>query len=130
MTILQRVIFGILYTFGFLVIVFLSIGAGEGTYIFVPALITWPLIIICLALLSWPGRTSIRVLFVLLMLLHYAVSIALAFYVEIAWDDLFSTKSYINYYPFAFAIYILWYGLGQVVIWTAFVRRSTGSQLR
>ena len=125
MSVLFRVTFAIVYTVGFAMVVLFSVGAGEGTTIFMSAFLSWQLILVCVGLLSWLHVKDTRTLFIGLMLLHYILSIALA----VATDSsgLSDTRRYIQRYPSEFIAYFLWYALGQFFIWAAFRRQSRSS---
>jgi hypothetical protein len=113
--------FAVVYTFGHLIGLLFLAGAGEGTFILAGTLLTWPLLFVCLVLLSRFERKDVPATFVLLMLIHYGVSILLGVLIEFSWDWYY-TKRYVEYNPGVLTCVFLWYLTGQLVLWLAYSR--------
>jgi hypothetical protein len=121
------VAFGLVYTIGYLVLVFFTVGAGEGTFIFVPALLTWPLVLISLVLISWADRQRVRSLFVILMFLHYVVSFIWAFLIEMS-DQFGHSWKYLSRETGLFSLCAVWYIAGQLILWILFGKQVAKAQ--
>lgn len=116
----QIILFGLIYT---LVYFFLAIGCaagGHGTLIFFAPLFTWILLFPALFLLTRLNRGFINyILFVVLMLMHYA-------HIVFFLSPLFSldidkgTMKIWEHRPEAILITAAWYLAGQIIIWIFF----------
>lgn len=121
MNIFRRVIFAFIYT---VVYAFLSVdlvGAGHGTIFFLIPLLTWPFPLIALFLVSTTVKRRARLYFVALMSAHSLATILLAGGYLLSGDNGRLTLTFtVNPYYCLFTI--LWYLVGQLLIWGELVR--------
>ena len=122
-----RIVFAFVYTAGFLLAALFTAGAGEGTFILVVGVFTWPLVLVSIFLISWADRLEVRSWFVILMFVHYAVSFLWGSSVEYS-DQFYSSSKYIRQNPGFFAICVLWYIAGQVIIWLIFGKQVANAE--
>ena len=122
-------VFAVVYTFGFLLVVLITVGAGEGTMIFAVQVLTWPLVLICIALMAWLDQERARFAFVALLLVHYGASGILFWLIE-SENNFRGTSEYISLNPKVIALSTAWCLAGQAVLWMAFFWRSRSTDLK
>ena len=120
MSIYNRLFFACVYT---LVYAFLSldlVGAGHGTIFFLIPLLTWPLPIVAIFLVSAAMKRLSNVIFWVLMAAHSVITFLLVAGYIFSGDNgrLALTFSVSPYYCL---FTILWYLAGQITIWRVFM---------
>ena len=123
------ILFGLIYTLVYFFLAIQSAGGGHGTFIFFAPLFTWILLFPALFLLTRLNRGFInKVLFVVLMLIHY---VHIIFFLS----PLFSldidkgTIKVWEQYPGAILITAAWYLIGQLMIWIFFYKAVRKQEL-
>lgn len=109
--------FGVIYTVVYLFIVLLTIGGGEGTFLFATALITWPLIWICLAAQLLADRSAGGRMAIASIAVHYLVTLAAALYLELTWDWFYLKRYFVQNSGFCLFGLACYLG-GQVILWS------------
>ena len=122
MSIWLRLLFLLVFTVGCCGIAVGSIGGGHGTLVFVPALLLSPLILASFVLLSWFLFKPIRIAFVVLMAIYYFLTISTTYLVQ-SGDEMGVPRRMFEWNPIVFSLCVLWYLVGHLIIWTAFVKQ-------
>ena len=114
------ILFGVIYTVIYLYLAIDLAGAGHGTLVFLTPLITWIFIFVALYLLTRLENSIVRVFFVVLMLMHYAITLFFlrGYSLDIDTGLLKMWERHPNFILFTIA----WYLLGQIMIWVAFLK--------
>ena len=111
--ILFSIIFGFIYTAGYLLLAVLSTGGGHGNFYILLPLIPWLLLFAALFQLGKLNDLVKRIAFVLIMAIHYGIIIMLLAGYDFA-DDKGWNKHYFPYLP------VVWYLGGQIIMWRMF----------
>ncbi len=116
MKLVGYLLFGIVYTFIYVVLAGAATGGGHGNFIVLIPMIPWIFNFVALILLTKLKSEIVRICFVVLMLMYYGFN-ALILYP--ASQDIEMVT-----YPHAESIFIpaAWFLLGQVGIWVLFFR--------
>jgi hypothetical protein len=116
---LLRIVFVLIYTFGQLFNCVSMLGGGHGTILFLMPLLSWFLILACVLMLSWSRFQNCRIAFVMTLLFHYGVTLALIYITESPYSFEYTLRT-LRVAPIGFAISVIWYLAGQVILWYAF----------
>ena len=103
--------FGFIYTVGYFFLAVLSTGGGHGNFYILLPLIPWLLMFVAIFLFGKLSELLNRIIFVLVMIMHYGIIALLLFSYDFA-DDKGWTK---NHFPYPA---VIWYLAGQLIIWT------------
>ena len=120
MRLLTSIIFGIVYTVGYIYLALIVTGGGHGNFTALLLIPTWIFNFIALFLLTKLKTQMMKVFFIVLMSVYYLVNflILLGRYTDKETNTHFSSV----------AIPIIWYISGQLIIWAVFIRESVNAK--
>lgn len=107
-----------LYSLVYLVLAIQMAGAGHGTVVFLAPLLTWVLPVICFFLLDRLDHSSTRIFFIVLLAVHYLVTLALFSGYSVQSDD--GLMRMWGRFPYFVSVTALWYLAGQIFMWLKF----------
>jgi hypothetical protein len=114
--------FGLVYTLGYFLLTFLTIGAGHGTMIFASALPMWVIFLGCLVSLLWIERKDVRNGIIGAMVVNYCVTALLIYAFEsVEFSD---TIRYFEHYPEMVTYSLAWYLAGQIIFWILYFKKT------
>jgi hypothetical protein len=124
MTLILQILFSLIYTFVYLILTFGSLGGGHGTTIFLAPVFTWFLLFIALFLSNRADTLFKRIVFIILMLSHYAHTFL--FLSPLITDEIFQQKQLfiLKKHIGGFLFTLGWYLAGQAIIWIMFLSNS------
>jgi len=122
MHLFTRILFAIIYTTVYVALALENVGAeGKGSSVFFAPLLTWILVLIAIFLLSHGISTFRRIFVAALLGIHYGIT-ALSVFNYFAQDNGHVGHSW-NEFPAAVVLAIVWYLMGQCVIWLGVFRK-------
>jgi hypothetical protein len=122
-----KLLFSALYLIVYFFLAFGNIGAeGKGPIMFLAPLLSWPVLFIAVGVLGRVDNQS-KIFFVGIMLIHYVTTL----YVFYRFTDRFSflhpriVEAW-NREPGLQIMTVVWYLVGQILIWTVFLLNRSG----
>ncbi len=124
MKIVSAILFGLIYTVIYFFLAVMSTGGGHGNFFLLAPLWGWIFIFVVLFLLIRPSSLLTRILFIVSMLAHYAITLAGVFSVR---DEVVKDWNRVVGREGIF-ITVGFYLLGQIIIWIIFLKTTRNSQ--
>jgi hypothetical protein len=128
----QKILWGVIFAAVFLFLAFRAAGYGHGSYIFFSVAMPYGLGLLAFptlfALTEYLDSATIKITYLLTVAVHYSVT---AVFVFLWWTD--DVPYLINTWsvsPTSILFPIIWYFLGQIIIWTAFFKNLGLKEIR
>jgi len=129
MKLLYSFLFGLVYTFIYVLLAIGLAGGGHGIFIFLAPLFTWILLFPAFFLLTRLDKGFLyRVFFVVIMLTHYALTLIFLKPLFSFDSDPAAMKIW-KYYPGYIIFTVAWYLSGQIIMWTLFFLSSKNQRV-
>jgi hypothetical protein len=128
----QKILWGVVFAAVFLFLAFRAAGYGHGSYIFFSVAMPYGLGLLAyptlFALTEHLDSMTIKITFLLTVAVHYCVT---AVFIFLWWtDDVpYLVKTW-SVSPTSILFPIIWYVLGQIVIWTSFLKNLGLKEIR
>lgn len=115
MNLTYSILFGVVYTVGYVFLALLATGGGHGNFISLMFIVTWVFNFAALFLLARLETSIVRIFFVVMMSLYYLINLLILF--SASKDEKALTQ------PLALLNPAIWYISGQIFIWAVFFRQ-------
>ena len=120
----NHVLFGLIYTVIYCFLAFWNVGPeGKGTTIFFAPILPWVFFLIALIILKKADDLMNRIFFVGVMIAHYGLTLL---FLYAASSGTYRGKTNFMWgweqQPDLFVLTVIWYLLGQIIIWSAFLK--------
>lgn len=123
---IYRIVFGVLYVLAYVFLAIMFVPFDNfmtwGTFVFLAPVPTIPIIFYALYLSNKLAVSSNERTFVLVLAVHYLVSLLLLAYAFSSSTEVRLTKLMFERYPGSFLFTVAWYLFGQSVIWGLFFK--------
>jgi hypothetical protein len=120
----RNILFGVIYTVIYCFLAIISTGGGHGNFFLIMPFVTWLPIFIALCLLGFLEDPDARIYFVVLMLIHYGVTLFLFLGMK---QNIINDWNRVAGRTFIF-ITSGFYLFGQLILWVGFFRSARNYQ--
>ncbi len=117
MKIIRNILFGVIYTVIYFFLTLAGTGGGHGNFYLLAPLHTWIFIFIALVLLTRLENFQARVFFVVLMIMHYVITLLICLGIKERIIKDWNRPSGVETVLFVGGVYLL----GQLIIWVVFL---------
>ena len=129
MSIYTRLFFACIYTFVYAFLSLDLVGAGHGTIFFLIPLLTWPLPIVAIFLITTTMKRHTNTVFWVLMTIHSVITFLMVAGYLFSGDNGRLALTF-RVSPYYCLFTVLWYLVGQITIWKVFVIRNKKNGVR